>query len=404
MFDAERFNILRSSAEAELLVHCTRLDIDPTRAKRIHALLELEIDWTKLFSLAQRNALIPLLYFQLNKIAPSLVPSDRLKELNDRFQDNSALNTLLTAEMILLVDLFEQNQIPAIPYKGPAIGAGVYGQAALRQFADLDILVRETDVWKATDLLLDRGYKAHFVIPAKRRSAFIRLSYVRSFNRDSTTVELHWRLAPRFFGPHFDTSKLWERTRKIPLQGSCVRLPFSDDLILMLCIHGAKDCWEKLEWVCGLAEVVRADPELDWDDLLKRAKDAQAIGVVSLGLLLAHDLLEAPIPVNIIRKLRLRSRDDMIHQIVSRFFTDSSESFPLAQRIRLHLKLMDSFSEKARYCLRLGLTTTPVDWEMISLPESALFLYYPLRALRLLKKYGRKSTPITAKDRSVGPV
>src|SRR5678816_2865100 len=315
MFDAERFNILRSSAEAELLVHCTRLDIDPTRAKRIRALLELEIDWTKLFSLAQRNALIPLLYFQLNKIAPSSVPSDRFKELQDRFQDNSALNTLLTAEMILLIDLFEQNQIPAIPYKGPAIGAGVYGQLALRQFADLDILVRESDVWKATDLLLDRGYEPHFVIPAKRRSAFIRLCYVRSFNRDNTTVELHWRLAPRFFGPYFDTTRLWERTRKIPLQGSSIRIPFSDDLILMLCIHGAKDCWDKLEWVCGLAEVVRAAPDLDWEDLLKRAKDAQAFAVVSSGLLLAHDVLEAPIPGNVIRELRLQTREGLIDHI-----------------------------------------------------------------------------------------
>jgi len=403
MFDSERFKILRSSAEAELLVHCSRLDIDPARVKRIHALLELQIDWTKLLSFAQRNALIPLLYFQLNKIASSLIPSDRLKELHDRFQHNSALNTLLTAEMIVLIDLFEQNQIPAIPYKGPAIGAGVYGQLVLRQFADLDILVRETDVWKATDLLLERGYKGHFVIPAKRRPAFIRLSYVRSFTRDSTTVELHWRLAPRFFGPYFDISRLWERTRKIPLQGSCVRIPFSDDLILMLCIHGAKDCWEKLEWVCGLAEVVRADPELDWEDLLNRAKDAQAIGVVSVGLLLAHDFLEAPIPMNIIRKLRVQSREDVIDQIVSRFFNGSSASFPLAQRIRLHLELMDSIGEKARYCLRLGLTTTPVDWEMISLPESASFLYYPLRALRLLRKYGRKSTPLAAKERSVGP-
>jgi hypothetical protein len=95
--------------------------------------------------------------------------------------------------MIVLIDLFEQNRIPSIPYKGPAIRVGVYGQLALRQFADLDILVREP-MWKATDLLLERGYKAHFVIPAKRRSAFIRLSYVRSFTRDSTTVELHWRL------------------------------------------------------------------------------------------------------------------------------------------------------------------------------------------------------------------
>jgi len=174
-------------------------------------------------------------------------------------------------------------------------------------------------------------------------------------------------------------------------------------LILMLCIHGAKDCWEKLEWVCGLAEVVRADPELDWEDLLNRAKDAQAIGVVSVGLLLAHDFLEAPIPMNIIRKLRVQSREDVIDQIVSRFFNGSSASFPLAQRIRLHLELMDSIGEKARYCLRLGLTTTPVDWEMISLPESASFLYYPLRVLRLLRKYGRKSTPLAAKERSVGP-
>jgi hypothetical protein len=26
-------------------------------------------------------------------------------------------------------------------------------------------------------------------------------------------------------------------------------MPLAEDLILMLCIHGAKDCWEKLEWV-----------------------------------------------------------------------------------------------------------------------------------------------------------
>src|SRR5690242_7392598 len=118
MFAVERFKVLSSNVEAELLLHCTRLDIDPSRAKRIHALLALEIDWKRLLSLAQRHALIPLLYFQLNKIAPQLVPADRLKELQDRFQDNSALNILLTAEMILLIDLFEKNQIPAIPYKG----------------------------------------------------------------------------------------------------------------------------------------------------------------------------------------------------------------------------------------------------------------------------------------------
>jgi hypothetical protein len=305
--------------------------------------------------------------------------------------------------MINLLELFEQNQIPAIPYKGPAISVGIYGKLSLRQFADLDILVPEKDVWKATELLSGRGYQAHFVIPERKQANFIRLSYVRLFKResDNTTVELHWRLAPRFFGASFDTSTLWQRTRMIQLQSANVRIPLSVDLILMLCIHGAKDCWERLEWVCGLAEVIRSDAGINWHELLERAKDARCLAIVSMGLMLARDLLEAPIPEAVVAKLQ--TPDSPISQIVACFFSDEDIPFTLAQRIRFHLQTKDSRREKLRYCLRLVLTTTPVDWEMMSLPESASFLYFPLRVLRLIKKYGWESDHLATSE-SVGPV
>src|SRR6185312_11597584 len=365
MFAVESHRIISSSAEAELLVLCARLDIDQAAAERISALVGQEfgqeLNWTRLLALAQRNALVPLLYFHLNRIAPRKVPPERLKELRERFQNNSALNVLLTEEMVSLLELFEQNQIPAVPYKGPAISVGIYGKLSLRQFADLDILVPEKDVWKATDLLINRGYQAHFVIPERKQASFIRLSYVRLFKRDSdnTTVELHWRLAPRFFGVSFDTSTLWQRTRMIPLQGANVRIPLSVDLIMMLCIHGAKDCWERLEWVCGLAELIRSDAGIDWRELLERAKDAHCLAIVSMGLLLARDLLEAPIPAEVIAKLRT-SPDWLTSQIFTRFFSDENIPITLGQRIRFHLQTKDSQREKLRYCLRLALTTTPV--------------------------------------------
>src|SRR6185295_6900462 len=269
----------------------------------------------------------------------------------------------------------------------------------------LDILVPEKDVWKATELLIKRGYQAHFVIPERQQASFIRLSYVRLFKRDSdnTTVELHWRLAPRFFGVSFDTSTLWQRTRIIPLQGANVRIPLSVDLIMMLCIHGAKDCWERLEWVCGLAELIRSDTGIDWHELLGRAKGAHCLAIVSMGLLLAHDLLEAPIPAAVIAKLRT-SPDALTSQIITRFFSDENIPITLGQRIKFHLQTKDSRREKLRYCLRLALTTTPVDWEMMSLPESASFLYFPLRVLRLIKKYGWESDQLAARSESVGPV
>jgi len=401
------FKMISADAEAELLVHCARLEIDATRAERIRTLAGSPLNWNRLFSLAQRHALIPLLFFQLNRVAVDRVPPEQLKQLRDRSQSNAALNVLLTAEMVRLLELFERNQIPAVPYKGPAIGVGVYKNLALRQFADLDILVPDTDVWKATELLIDQGYLAHFVIPARKQSSFIRLGYVRLFNHetDVTTVELHWRLAPRFFGAPFDTSTLWQRTRRLELQGASVRVPTPEDLILMLCIHGAKDCWEKLEWVCGVAELIRSETNVDWERLLEHAKRIRCESILSLGLVLAHELLDAPVPAGVLSQLSSRERlDSLVGEVTTRLFSDDTGALSLARRVRFHLAVKDSLFEKFRYCARLALTTTPVDWEMMQLPESASFLYFPLRALRLLRKYGGENSQLAAKSRSIGPV
>jgi hypothetical protein len=399
--------MISADAEAELLVHCTRLEIDPSRAERIRTLAGSDLNWTRLLSLAQRHALIPLLFFHLNRVASDQVPPDQLKQLRDRSQSNAALNVLLTGEMVRLLELFEGNQIPAVPYKGPAIGVGIYGNLALRQFADLDILVPDTDVWKATELLVGQGYRAHFVIPARKQSSFIRLSYVRLFKHDTegTTVELHWRLAPRFFGAPFDTSKLWQSARRLELQGSRVRVPPPEDLILMLCIHGAKDCWEKLEWVCGLTELIRSEADVDWKRLLEHAKEIRCTKIVSLGLVLAHELLDAPVPAGVLSQLSSRKwLDSFVEQIATRFFSDDAKSWSLTRRVRFHLGVKDSLLEKFRYCARLALTTTPVDWGMMQLPEAVSFLYFPLRALRLLRKYGGGNGQLAAKSKPIGPV
>jgi hypothetical protein len=398
--------IISASPEGELLVHCARLEIDEARSESIRTLAGSDLNWTRLLSLAQRHALIPLLFFQLNRIAPDLVPADQLKQLRDRARSNAALNVILTGEMVRLLELFESKQIPAIPYKGPAIAVGIYGNLALRQFADLDILVPDTDVWRATELLIEQGYQAHFVIPVSKQSSFIRLSYVRLFHHETQkiTVELHWRLAPRFFGAPFDTSNLWQRSRQLELQGSSVRMPRPEDLILMLCIHGAKDCWQKLEWICGLAELVRSKTDVDWQRVLAHAKEIRSVRILSLGLVLAHELLNAPVPDHVLQQLSSSKQlNELVEQISTQLFRDDVKSLSLTQRVRFHLGVKDSLVERVRYCTRLALTTTPVDWEMVRLPDSALFVYLPLRAFRLFRKYGGEDSQLAAKNDPIEP-
>ena len=384
-------NLICREAEAELLLHCARVQVDPKRAERIGELVRQKLHWDSLLSRAQRNGLLPLLSFHLKRICAPDVPPERLQYLQTYFQSNSALNLLLTAELVKLLDLFAAKGICAVPYKGPATAVSVYHNLALRQFGDLDILVREVDVWKTTDLLIAQGFEPYFIIPLEKRAAFIRLGYVRLFRRDGgrTVVELHWRIAPRFFASRFDAGQIWSRLEPMKLQGSSVHVPAAADLLLMLCVHAAKDCWEKLEWVCCVAEVLRANPGLNWQRILEQAQEARCQRILFLGLLLAHDLLDAPLPADVVLKLpTFRTLPQLASQIVKDFFSPEPKQSNIPVRVGFHLRTKDHLRDRLRYCWRLLVTTTPVDWALMPLPHSASFAYYPLRVLRLLKKYG----------------
>ncbi len=58
---------------------------------------------------------------------------------------------MMTAELKAVMGWLEAGDVPAIAYKGPTLAAWAYGDIALREFCDLDILVRPSDK-NASDL------------------------------------------------------------------------------------------------------------------------------------------------------------------------------------------------------------------------------------------------------------
>ena len=376
--------------EMELLIHCARASIESERAERIRELAADGLDWDRLLKLAQRNGLSPLLYLHLNQICAASVPTEQIDFLRDYFQKNSAFSLLLTGELVRLLKSFSENGIKAMPYKGPAMAAKLYGSLALRQFCDLDILVSESDVWKASELIGAQGFEPHFRIPEKKRAAFVRLSYVQLFRRDSgrTLVELHWGIAPRFFGVQFTADDVWQRVETMSLQGATVSIPCAEDLLLMLCVHGAKDCWEKLEWVCSIAELLRRKHDFDWEHVFQRSREMRCQRMLVLGLLLAHGLFDVPLPPQAAAFGRSRKLLAIAQQVTQAFCSAEARSPTFSWRLSFHLRLKDSFADQVRHCVRLALTTTPVDWSAMPLPGPLSFAYPLLRAVRLTRKYG----------------
>jgi hypothetical protein len=385
--------------EMQLLIHCGRASVELEKAERIRALVATGLNWGRLLALAQRNGLAPLLYSHLNKICPTSVPAGAFEALRDHFQKNSAFRLLRTGELVRLLESLKDHGIDAVPYKGPALAVKLYGHLALRQFGDLDILVRTSDVWSASHVIEAQGFEPHFRIPEPKRPAFVRLGYVQLFRRDAgrTLVELHWGVVPRFFAVQFDADAVWQRLEPMPLQGATVFVPGSEDLLLMLCVHGAKDCWEKLEWVCSIAELLRHEPGVDWERVWQRSREMHCRRMLAFGLLLAHGLFGVPLPPQMATMSRSRTLRALAGAVVRGSCAGEGPSRPFARRIAFHLRLKDTYGHQARHCVRLALTTTPVDWSTMRLPGPLSFVYPLVRALRLTRKYGVSLAQAAAK-------
>jgi hypothetical protein len=294
--------------EEELLLCCARTSMDSAIDGRVRGLLRAELDWKYLIEAAANHGVKPLLCHNLSNHYQESIPKSVLDQLQRYFQAHALNNLFLSRELVKLLSLLAKNGISAIPWKGPVLSVTAYGNVALRQFGDLDILVHEQDAFRSKDLLLNAGYRLFYQDKsAEDVEAFHALRQVYEMVRadDRVTVELHWAITSQTFYFPLDPGSLWEHAETASLEGTPVRNLSTEDLLIVLCVHGAKHHWGKLMWICDIAELLRAYAQtINWMHLRNRARALGGWRMVCLGVLLARDLVGANLPSQILHAMR----------------------------------------------------------------------------------------------------
>jgi hypothetical protein len=381
--------------EAELLLCCARTRLDPESAGRIRTLVREPIDWHYLTRAASTHGVMPLLYWHLNAVCPEAVPGAILEQLRRHFHVNTFHNQFLTRELLKLLRLFGAHGIPAVPYKGPALAAAAYGDLAFRQFGDLDILIYKQDLLRAKDLLTAQGYQLE--LSDEEEATFLRDRYHYHFVRDAGRlhVEIHWAFTRRYWSFPVDPKRLWERLEPVPLAGATVLSFHPEDLLLILCVHGAKHYWERLAWICDVAELVRVHQGMDWGRVMEQAVRLRSARILSLGLLLARDLVGATLPEKVLRGIQADPVvASLVTQVRGHLFSEAEGEHPHPHGFypRLRERLPDRMRHLRYYYLHQllpqAITPNAKDRAFLALPASLSFLYYLLRPIRLAKEYG----------------
>jgi hypothetical protein len=294
--------------ELELLLRCARIHVDDDHAQRISGLLRRDLDWNGLVLMARRHGLIPLLYRTLSGLGSSKVPPEileRLRSLSEAFRFQSLL---FVRELLNALRALETAGVTAMPYKGPALAAFLYQDLALRQFSDIDLLVRPHDAVKARHVLLKQGFVPKRRIYEPLEGAWVQFHCEFAFSalEGQVLVELNWRVAPRYWRLPEIPDLAWNRLGRLSLAGVSVPWFAPEDLLFVLCLHGCKHKWDTLKWLVDVAELLRGHPDLNWREMTDEARRTGSERMFAVGLFLANDLLDAPLPADVLEAVRCK--------------------------------------------------------------------------------------------------
>ncbi len=220
---------------------------------------------------------------------------------------NSARNALLQKTLRAILSSLAENNISVITLKGWAQISRLYADAGVRPTADIDLLIRDTDLAETVELLLGQGF-----IFADSRADLTGLSYqsevalVHEGLPSKPKVELHWHLfdAPHW-QQHVDLDWFWETAVQNDWAGLTLML-FSNEATFIyesahLQLHHTGN---ELKWLTDLGLLVQKT-DLDWDLILKKSLQMQ----LALPLRLTSQTLSTqwavPIPERILSQLQL---------------------------------------------------------------------------------------------------
>ena len=161
------------SQEMEMLLCCARTTLSPELAAQIRKLGDEPLDWDRVLSQASQHSLAPLLERSLRTAAPERLPDARFERLRKETRANALHALALGSELARVVQRLDERGIAVLSYKGPVLAIQAYHDVALRQFDDLDIVLRQRDMREAHETLLGLGYTAKFapvLSPARKNS------------------------------------------------------------------------------------------------------------------------------------------------------------------------------------------------------------------------------------------
>ncbi len=206
------------------------------------------------------------------------VPGALRTALDQHSRAAAARDAAACLQLGLVAHAMDRAGIPWAAVKGPVLAHSMYPPGALRDYADLDLLVGRKHFVESLELLQSRGAT---VIEQDWREVLQLFKGELNLRAQLTVIDLHWSL---LYDHALRSSFAWDDAQHLSRRvvvdlGSGLVVPTLDaaSTLLHLCVHAALAGGQKLSWMLDVA-YASEQPTLDWD-LFERESHQQGVAL-----------------------------------------------------------------------------------------------------------------------------
>jgi hypothetical protein len=373
------------------------------------------LDWEANLDSARWQRVAALLFSQLDTQADATageqgsgekkwigVPEEVRKALQRHYFMAVARRLAAEQRLVQVLEALAATGVPAIVVKGPAVAAH-YPHPEVRDYGDLDLLVKPGHLGQAEGALLGFGYRPYETEQRTLEHGFRHLSPMMLAD-GHFPVEVHWRLDDPERVGRLPLEELWARAAPWSVKGQPALRLETVDTVLHLCRHAVvQDLLRQvLQPVCDLAQVTKGWDQTQWSALTQRSVDYGLGRAVYIVLILMEQALGLAAPRYVIDELRSASGGTLPAGLVERFLSLETRGAHPVSPTAVRIWTRRTVRARLLYLLQLLFLPRAAMAVVYGVPAGSprIWLTYLRRPVDLLRGHGRTAWDAIRGDRS----
>lgn len=348
----------------------------PSHKAKLEEAIAIMPDWEKAKKLVIDRQGAGLVLRKLNELGlTDRVPEGVIQAWKQARLKTISRHIVLAEHFREVVTAFNENGVEVIAMKGIYLSEGLYPEPGLRQFSDIDLLVKENQGELAIEILRTMGYRIPDLIMqvpeeiAKGED----ILHFPPMTKQGVSIEVHTRLVRKTADFTIDLNEVWRLTIPLTLHGVRVRTFNAEFQFLTVAQHLDKHFRQGKFQMTGFYDLVNMasyNPfNIDWKQLIKISTTFN-----SYILLLEH-----------------------LSIIINDFKVDNLEEMPVLATSKLYQRIFDDVLETGvskRVMIGKVLHRSPLESNWISKIKSLTFLFFPTANYMRSKYQLKRDQPV----------